>query len=112
PAATRALTDIGDYRINCFGHVGDGNLHFNVFPQPGRTREDHEVERPDVKRTIHDIVHAMGGSVAAEHGVGRLKVEDLERYGDPTFLATMRAIKTALDPHTIMNPGAMLRATP
>ncbi|MGR3493006.1 MAG: FAD-binding oxidoreductase, partial [Shimia sp.] len=47
PAATRALTDIGDYRINCFGHVGDGNLHFNVFPQPGRTREDHEVERPD-----------------------------------------------------------------
>jgi FAD/FMN-containing dehydrogenase len=51
----------------------------------------------------------MHGSVSAEHGIGRLKIEDLERYGDPAKLAAMRAIKTALDPHGIMNPGAVLR---
>ena len=53
--------------------------------------------------------HALGGSVSAEHGIGRLKVEDLERYGDPAKLAAMRAIKAALDPVGIMNPGAVLR---
>jgi FAD/FMN-containing dehydrogenase len=62
-----------------------------------------------VKRLVHDMVHAMGGSVSAEHGIGRLKVKDLERYGDPAKLAAMRAIKAALDPAGIMNPGAVLR---
>ncbi|MEM9394948.1 MAG: FAD-binding oxidoreductase [Pseudomonadota bacterium] len=109
PRATQALAQIGDYRINCFGHLGDGNLHYNVFPQPGRSRADHEDERPAIKRCVHDIVHDMGGSVAAEHGVGRLKVEDLERYTDPTKLSAMRAIKSALDPKGIMNPGVILR---
>ncbi|MGR3468345.1 MAG: FAD-binding oxidoreductase [Shimia sp.] len=108
PRATQALARVGDYRINCFGHLGDGNLHFNLFPQPGRSRADHEAERPAIKRTVHDIVHDLGGSVAAEHGVGRLKVEDLERYADPAFLSAMRAVKSALDPHGLMNPGAML----
>ena len=56
------------------------------------------------------MVHALGGSVAAEHGVGRLKVADLQRYGDPGKLAAMRAIKAALDPFGIMNPGAVLAA--
>jgi FAD/FMN-containing dehydrogenase len=110
PRATQALAQIGDYRINCFGHLGDGNLHYNVFPQPGRSRADHEAERPAIKRCVHDIVHDMGGSVSAEHGVGRLKVEDLERYSDPAKLAAMRAIKSGLDPKGIMNPGAVLRA--
>ncbi|MFW5881990.1 MAG: FAD-binding oxidoreductase, partial [Roseicyclus sp.] len=96
--------------INCFGHLGDGNLHYNVFPRPGRTRADHEAERPAIKRRIHDLVHEMGGSVSAEHGIGRLKVDDLERYGDPAKLAAMRAIKAALDPRGILNPGAVLRA--
>lgn len=108
--AGRALAAIGDYRINCFGHVGDGNLHYNVFPQPGRTRAEHEAERPAIKRAVHDLVHALGGSVSAEHGVGRLKVEDLERYGDPVKLDAMRAVKAALDPLGILNPGAVLRA--
>jgi len=58
---------------------------------------------------VHDLVHEMGGSVSAEHGIGRLKVDDLERYGDPAKLAAMRAIKAALDPNGIMNPGAVLR---
>ena len=63
-----------------------------------------------MKRVVHDLVHEFDGSVSAEHGIGRLKVGDLERYGDPAKLATMRAIKSALDPAGIMNPGAVLRA--
>ncbi len=103
------IAAIGTFRINCFGHVGDGNLHYNVFPMPGKSRADHMEERDAIKRAIHDLVHQMGGSVSAEHGVGRLKVADLERYGDPVKLAAMRSIKAALDPNGIMNPGAVLR---
>lgn len=104
-----ALRSLGDWRINCFGHLGDGNLHYNVFPQPGRRRADHENSREAIKTCVHDLVHALGGSVSAEHGIGRLKVADLETYGDPAKLAAMRAIKAALDPPGIMNPGAVLR---
>ena len=60
-------------------------------------------------RRVHDIVHDLGGSVSAEHGIGRLKVGDLERYGDPAALSVMRAIKATLDPAGILNPGAVLR---
>ena len=108
-AADAALAAMGDFRLNCFGHLGDGNLHYNVFPAPGRSRKDHEHERDAIKACVHDLVHAMGGSVSAEHGVGRLKVPDLEKYGDPGKLAAMRAIKAALDPLGILNPGAVLR---
>ena len=104
-----ALRALGDVRINCFGHLGDGNLHYNVFPPQGRTRAEAEAIREPVKRLVHDMVDAMGGSVSAEHGIGRLKVDDLERYGDPAKLMAMRAIKAALDPAGIMNPGAVLR---
>jgi FAD/FMN-containing dehydrogenase len=108
--APRRLAGIGAFRVNCFGHLGDGNLHYNVFPERGRSAADHEAERPAVKRAVHDLVHEMGGSISAEHGIGRFKVDDLERYGDPGKLAAMRAIKAALDPKGIMNPGAVLRA--
>jgi FAD/FMN-containing dehydrogenase len=104
------IAEIGDFRHNCFGHMGDGNLHYNIFPMPGKTRADHLAERDVIKRAMHDLVHEMGGSVSAEHGIGRLKVDDLERYGDPAKLAAMRAIKAALDPQGIMNPGAVLRS--
>ncbi|SFS22027.1 FAD-binding oxidoreductase [Yoonia litorea] len=104
-----ALAALGDMRINCFGHLGDGNLHYNVFPALGKSRDDYEEQRPEVKRIVHDLVHAMEGSVSAEHGVGRLKVKDLETYGDPAKLQMLRAIKDALDPLGIMNPGAVLR---
>ena len=103
-----ALAEIGEFRINCFGHVGDGNLHYNVFPMLGKSRADHENQRAEIKRCVHDLVHEMGGSVSAEHGIGRLKVADLERYGDPAKLAAMRAIKNALDPNGVMNPGVIL----
>jgi FAD/FMN-containing dehydrogenase len=108
--APAELAKIDAFRINCFGHLGDGNLHYNVFPVRGKTRADHDHQRDAVKMAVHDLVHALGGSVSAEHGIGRLKVDDLERYGDPTKLAAMRAIKAALDPKGIMNPGAVLRA--
>ena len=108
-AANQTIARIGPFRVNCFGHLGDGNLHYNVFPDSGKTRQDYEDLRPRIKTDLHDLVHEMHGSVSAEHGIGRLKIEDLERYGDPAKLAAMRAIKTALDPHGIMNPGAVLR---
>ncbi|PWE27943.1 hydroxyacid dehydrogenase [Pararhodobacter marinus] len=103
-----ALGALGDMRINCFGHVGDGNLHYNVFPAPGKSRDAYEALRPQVIGTVHDLVHSFGGSVSAEHGVGRLKTADLQRYVDPVAVATMRAIKSALDPAGILNPGAVL----
>jgi FAD/FMN-containing dehydrogenase len=106
--APAALRSLGEFRVNCFGHLGDGNLHWNVFPARGVDRRDHDAVRDRVKQVVHDMVHALGGSVAAEHGVGRLKVADLQRYGDPGKLAAMRAIKAALDPFGIMNPGAVL----
>ncbi len=96
-------------RINCFGHMGDGNLHYNIFPPKGKSRADYAAQRADIARTIFDIVAGFGGSFSAEHGVGRLKVDDLERYGDVGRLAAMRRIKAALDPVGIMNPGAVLR---
>ncbi|WP_226689812.1 FAD-binding oxidoreductase [Ruegeria arenilitoris] len=101
---------LGLFRINCFGHVGDGNLHYNVFPPLGHSRSEFDDERQAVKHAVHDLVEAFGGSVSAEHGVGRLKADDLEHYGDATKLSAMRAIKAALDPQGIMNPGAVFRA--
>jgi FAD/FMN-containing dehydrogenase len=106
--APGAIAGLGAFRVNCFGHLGDGNLHWNVFPALGHGKAEHEVLRDRIKTAVHDLVHDLGGSVAAEHGVGRLKVADLARYGDPGKLAAMRAIKAALDPAGIMNPGAVL----
>lgn len=106
---TRILTELGDFRINCFGHLGDGNLHYNVFPKAGKSRADYGNLRDAVKRVVHDLADSFGGSVSAEHGIGRLKVADLETYGDPAKQAMMRAVKDALDPRGIMNPGAVLR---
>ena len=107
--ADALIAGIGDFRINCFGHLGDGNLHYNVFPQKGRTVADHLNQRDHVKHALHDLVHEMGGSVSAEHGIGRLKIDDLERYADPVKLALMRQIKDMFDPNGILNPGAVLR---
>ncbi|CUH64192.1 putative FAD-linked oxidoreductase [Thalassovita gelatinovora] len=104
------LRRMGDFRINCFGHLGDGNLHYNVFPAKGRQKSDYLDQRDAVQRAVHDLVDEFDGSFSAEHGVGRLKVADLERYGDPVKLQMMRSIKTAFDPNGILNPGAVLRA--
>ncbi|WP_439111246.1 FAD-binding oxidoreductase [Lentibacter sp.] len=109
PKAEAALAAHGDYRINCFGHLGDGNLHYNVYPPKGGARDSYKGIAHEVQTIVHDITVEMGGSFSAEHGLGRLKADDLERYGDPAKLASMRAIKAALDPNGIMNPGAVLK---
>jgi len=103
------VADLGPFRIHAFGHLGDGNLHFNIFPPKGETRAAYMPLAPEIQDRIHSIVTKMGGTFSAEHGVGRLKVGDLERFGDPGKLAAMRAVKAALDPLGIMNPGAVLR---
>ena len=108
PEAKAALAKLGDFRVNCFGHLGDGNLHYNVFPAKGRSRADYPGMGERVQDCVHALVMQAGGSFSAEHGVGRLKVADLQRYGDPARLAALRAIKSALDPLGIMNPGAVL----
>jgi FAD/FMN-containing dehydrogenase len=102
------LAKLGDVRVNCFGHLGDGNLHYNVFPALGRSKAEYSGIAVEASGVIHQRVHALGGSFSAEHGVGRAKVADLERFGDPARLDAMRRIKRALDPLGIMNPGAVL----
>ena len=98
-------------RINAFGHLGDGNLHYNLFAPKGETRDAYAEISHEMSTIVHDMVVARGGSFSAEHGLGRLKVATLERYGDPAKLSAMRAIKAALDPKGIMNPGAVLAMT-
>ncbi len=95
-------------RLNCFGHLGDGNLHYNVFPAPGQTRAAAAPLAGAVTDAVHALVREAGGSISAEHGIGRLKAAELAATGDPGKLFAMRAIKTALDPLGIFNPGAVL----
>jgi D-lactate dehydrogenase (cytochrome) len=94
-----------------YGHAGDGNLHFNVNQRPGTDPVVFRSRQPALQRAIHDLVAEMGGSFSAEHGIGQLKVAELERYAQPAELAAMRSIKQALDPNGILNPGKVLRGS-
>ena len=95
-------------RVNCFGHLGDGNLHYNTYVE-GRLRSDAAArEAHDVTTVIYDIVEQYKGSFSAEHGIGIAKVAELVRYKDPVEVALMRTVKAALDPLGIMNPGKVL----
>jgi FAD/FMN-containing dehydrogenase len=95
-------------RLIAYGHVGDGNLHFNL---QGRGADGPALLKraEEVRRALHDLAAGLGGSFSAEHGIGRLKVAELERYAPATELALMHAVKRALDPNGIMNPGKVLR---
>jgi len=101
--------NVPDGRLVAYGHVGDGNLHFNLNQAPGADRAAFLAREEPIKRVIHDLVRDFGGSFSAEHGIGRLKVGELERYAPPIELELMRAIKHALDPNGILNPGKVLR---
>jgi len=92
-----------------YGHLGDGNLHFNVNQRAGSTVAALQAVEAKTKRAIHDLVREFNGSFSAEHGIGQLKVFELERYADPVELDVMRAIKKALDANGIMNPGKVLK---
>ena len=93
-----------------FGHLGDGNLHYNVARAPDQTQEALLASQYDVYELVHDSVHAYGGSISAEHGVGQLKRDELPRYKSALELKLMLRIKAALDPQGLMNPGKVLQA--
>jgi D-lactate dehydrogenase (cytochrome) len=91
-----------------FGHMGDGNIHFNFSQPVGADPKAFMAGEDAVHEAIYEVVIRLGGSVSAEHGIGQLKTELLKRVKDPVALEMMRAIKQALDPNGIMNPGKML----
>jgi len=91
-----------------YGHLGDGNLHFNINQRAGTQTAQLQAVEAKVRRAIHDFVLGFGGSFSAEHGIGQLKVFELERYADPVELDLMRRVKLAFDPNGIMNPGKVL----
>lgn len=96
-------------RVVAFGHLGDGNVHFNVQPPPAAEAEAWlAAQGGAVTRIVHDRVGAAGGSISAEHGIGQMKLAELARTSEPARLAALRAVKRALDPAGIMNPGKLL----
>jgi FAD/FMN-containing dehydrogenase len=95
-------------RVVAFGHMGDGNIHFNVSQPPGADKAEFLGDWEGMNEVVHGIVETHQGSFSAEHGIGRLKRELLARKKDPAALDVMRRMKAALDPLGIMNPGKML----
>jgi len=94
-------------RLAAFGHVGDGNLHFDVLGAPGTTAKDHLARREDAAVIVNGLVTDMDGSISAEHGIGVMKVEEALRYKAAPAIAAMRAVRNALDPNRIMNPRVL-----
>jgi FAD/FMN-containing dehydrogenase len=95
-------------RIVCFGHLGDGNLHYNQSKSSELDNADFIAQTPAVNRVVHDLVNELDGSISAEHGLGQLKREEILRYKSPVEMDMMRAVKQALDPRGLMNPGKVL----
>ncbi|OHC63479.1 MAG: hydroxyacid dehydrogenase [Rhodocyclales bacterium GWA2_65_19] len=95
-------------RVVAFGHVGDGNLHYNLSQANAGDNVSFLACEPEVHRIVHDAVHALNGSISAEHGLGQLKREEILRYKSPVEMALMRSLKQALDPRGLMNPGKVL----
>jgi FAD/FMN-containing dehydrogenase len=93
---------------SAFGHLGDGNVHFHVRAGTRAAPDWYEGEGARITRMVHDLVTAAGGSISAEHGIGQLKREELGRLAPPGRIAALRAIKQALDPLGIMNPGKLV----
>ena len=91
-----------------FGHVGDGNIHFNLSQPPEMDTETYLSHGKAMNRIVHDIVDQLGGSFSAEHGIGMAKLDEMQRYKSDTALSVMRSIKTALDPDNLFNPGKVL----
>jgi FAD/FMN-containing dehydrogenase len=99
-------------RFVTFGHLGDGNLHYNLAAPEGIEPESFLANTALVNRIVYDLVAAHGGSVSAEHGIGQQKREELVRYKSAVELDLMRAVKTALDPAGLFNPGKIFRGAP
>jgi len=101
-AGKRLIARYPEVRIYAFGHVGDGNIHFNIGP------ERLVGERPAVNRIVYDTVAELGGSISAEHGLGQLKRDEIRAHKSALELELMRRLKEALDPKGLMNPGKVL----
>lgn len=107
-ANAATLDMIPGARVVCFGHIGDGNLHYNVSQPVGADKEAFLARWHDLNHRIHTIVASYGGSISAEHGIGQLKREELVFFKQDIALDLMRRIKAAFDPAGIMNPGKVL----
>jgi FAD/FMN-containing dehydrogenase len=97
-----------DMRVVAFGHLGDGNLHYNLSKPLAAANADFIALTPEVNRIVHDIVASLGGSISAEHGLGQLKRGEVLRYKSAVEMELMRRLKGALDPRGLMNPGKIL----
>ena len=104
-AAARRLVPAA--RVAAFGHIGDGNIHFDVLRPDGGSDAEHAARRDEGARAIHDIVAELGGSISAEHGLGMMKTKEALRYKSPVEIAALQAIRRALDPGRIMNPRVL-----
>ena len=96
--------------IVAFGHLGDGNIHFNLNQPEGMARDRFLARESAMNELIHGLAVELGGSFSAEHGIGRLKTKELQRFKSPVELEVMRAVKRALDPYGILNPGKVIAA--
>ena len=100
-------------RAIAFGHLGDGNVHFHAIAPTGSERRAWEQGTGKaISRMVHDLVTQWGGSISAEHGIGQLKRDELERLGDPAALTLLRAVKRAIDPQELLNPGKLVSLAP
>ena len=97
-----------DVRIVAFGHVGDGNIHYNCSKAERQEAKAFFEQAPDVNHVVYEVVRSLGGSISAEHGLGQLKREEITRYKSELEMDLMRAIKRTLDPQGLMNPGKVL----
>jgi len=107
-ADTRLKAVWPDVRIVAFGHIGDGNLHYNLSKPNALDNDDFIAKTAEVNRIVHDLVNALGGSISAEHGLGQLKRDEVLRYKSHLEMSLMRSLKQALDPAGLMNPGKVL----
>ena len=94
-------------RIAAFGHMGDGNIHYDVLSPDGGSDAEHSARRDQGSRIVHDLVASLGGSISAEHGLGSMKTEEARRYKSPVEIEALSAVRRALDPKRIMNPRVL-----
>jgi FAD/FMN-containing dehydrogenase len=106
-ATTRMEALVPGARVTAFGHVGDGNIHYDVIRPDGADDAKHSAMRAEGSRIVHDIVASMNGSISAEHGLGSMKTEEARRYKSPVEVAALMAIRQSLDPKRIMNPRVL-----
>jgi FAD/FMN-containing dehydrogenase len=107
--ANQAIADrLPGIRPNAFGHVGDGNIHYNCSKAERQEAKEFFAQAPTVNHIVYEVVSSLGGSISAEHGLGVLKRDEIRNYKSPLELDLMRTIKRTLDPHGLMNPGKVL----